>query len=64
MRLKTALLLSPLVALPLALAGPALGLGWTRYVAYVIPPALIAFLLLQTLRFALRPPTSRTLTVR
>jgi myo-inositol 2-dehydrogenase/D-chiro-inositol 1-dehydrogenase len=47
-------LLSILVIIPLALAGPALGMGWTIYLAYVIPPMLVGFVLLQALRFAIR----------
>jgi myo-inositol 2-dehydrogenase/D-chiro-inositol 1-dehydrogenase len=46
------LLLGILGVLPLALAGPALGLDWTLYIAYAIPPLLIVFILLQSLRFA------------
>ena len=44
------LLLGALVALPAALIGPALGMAWTLYIAYAIPPALILFVLLQSLR--------------
>jgi myo-inositol 2-dehydrogenase/D-chiro-inositol 1-dehydrogenase len=47
-------LLSILVVLPVALVGPAIGLGWTIYLSYLIPPLLCAFLLLQLLRFAAR----------
>jgi myo-inositol 2-dehydrogenase/D-chiro-inositol 1-dehydrogenase len=50
------LLISALILLPLALAGPALGIGWTIYIAYAIPPVLVAFVLLQTLRYAIRDP--------
>ena len=46
-----------LVALPLALAGPALGLDWTLVIVYAIPPVLVGFILLQLFRFALREPT-------
>ena len=53
-------------SLPVALAGPALGIGWTIYIAYAIPPLLVAFVALQFLRFAIRerpgPQTSRPLT--
>jgi len=48
------LLLMALVALPVALVGPAFGLGWTLYLAYAIPPILIVFMLLQMLRFAVK----------
>jgi myo-inositol 2-dehydrogenase/D-chiro-inositol 1-dehydrogenase len=47
-------LVATLLALPLALAGPALGLDWTLVFAYAIPPVLVGFLLLQLFRFALR----------
>jgi predicted dehydrogenase len=47
-------LLSILVVVPVALAGPALGVGWTIYFAYAIPPLLVVFALLQLLRFAAR----------
>jgi predicted dehydrogenase len=50
------ILLSILVVLPLALVGPALGMPWTVYVAYVIPPLLVGFALLQLFRFAARGP--------
>jgi myo-inositol 2-dehydrogenase/D-chiro-inositol 1-dehydrogenase len=50
------LLLAILVVVPLALAGPPLGLAWTIYFAYVIPPMLVMYVLLQMLRFALRDP--------
>jgi predicted dehydrogenase len=43
-----------MLILPLALAGPPLGLGWTIYIAYAIPPLLVIFVILQTLRFAVR----------
>lgn len=56
-------LLGALAAVPLALAGPALGARWTVYIAYAIPPVLTAFVLVQLLRFAIRdphdPPTGR-----
>lgn len=54
------LLLSVLIVVPLALAGPALGIGGTIYLAYAVPPLLIAFVLLQTLRFAVRDPAKVT----
>lgn len=49
-------LLGILVALPAALVGPALGIGQTIYIAYAIPPLLVAFALLQVLRLAMKPP--------
>lgn len=51
------LLVVTLMALPLALAGPALGLNGTLLIAYAIPPVLVGFILLQLFRFALRGPT-------
>ncbi len=49
------LLLMILVLLPLALAGPALGMGWTIYLAWLLPPLLVLFILMQLLRFAIKP---------
>jgi hypothetical protein len=49
-----ALLLAALVLLPLALAGPALGVRWMLYLAWGIPPVLFAFMMLQLLRFAIK----------
>lgn len=43
-----------LFALPVALSGPALGIGWTIYLAYAIPPVLVVFVASQFLRFAIR----------
>ena len=40
--------LAVLFALPLALAGPAPGIGWTIYIAYAIPPILVVFVATQT----------------
>jgi predicted dehydrogenase len=48
------LFIGSMLVLPLALAGPPLGLGWTIYIAYAIPPLLVLFVILQTLRFAVR----------
>jgi myo-inositol 2-dehydrogenase/D-chiro-inositol 1-dehydrogenase len=47
-------LFAVLFVLPVALAGPALGFGWTIYIAYLIPPLLIGFVFLQLLRFGIR----------
>jgi myo-inositol 2-dehydrogenase/D-chiro-inositol 1-dehydrogenase len=47
------LLLGCLLLLPLALAGPALGINGTIYIAYLIPPVLVAFTVLQVLRFGI-----------
>jgi myo-inositol 2-dehydrogenase/D-chiro-inositol 1-dehydrogenase len=52
--LGCAVLLGILVVLPAALMGPAMGLPWTIYLAWAIPPLLVGFILLQTLRFAIR----------
>jgi myo-inositol 2-dehydrogenase/D-chiro-inositol 1-dehydrogenase len=48
--------LAAVLLLPLALAGPPLGFRWTIFIAYLIPPILVAFVLLQVLRFAVRKP--------
>jgi len=54
------ILLAIMLILPLALAGPALGFPWTIYIAYVIPPVLLLFAVLQVLRLGIRkePATS------
>jgi myo-inositol 2-dehydrogenase/D-chiro-inositol 1-dehydrogenase len=48
--------LAMILVLPIAMAGPPLGLKWTLYIPYLIPPALVLFVLLQTLRLAIRRP--------
>jgi predicted dehydrogenase len=48
------LLLLSLLALPVALVGPALGLFWTIYIAYAIPPVLIIFTLAQLMRLSIK----------
>jgi len=48
------LLLGVLLILPLALAGPALGMTWTIYLAYLIPPVLVLFAVAQVLRYGIR----------
>jgi myo-inositol 2-dehydrogenase/D-chiro-inositol 1-dehydrogenase len=50
------LFLASLFVLPLALAGPPLGLSWMIYIAYLIPPLLALFVIMQTLRLAVRRP--------
>ena len=45
-----------LIAVLFALSGPPLGFNWTIYIAYLIPPILVTFVVLQTLRFAVRKP--------
>ncbi len=48
------LIIGALMVIPLALAGPPLGFNWTIYIAYLIPPILVIFMIMQTLRFAVR----------
>ena len=50
------ILIGALVAVLFALSGPPLGFNWTIYIAYLIPPILVIFVVLQTLRFAVRKP--------
>ncbi|CAN5618144.1 hypothetical protein BH23PLA1_BH23PLA1_32040 [soil metagenome] len=54
------LLAGILLLLPVALAGPALGIDATIYLAYIIPPVLVGFVLLQLLRLGIkdRSPTN------
>ena len=53
------ILIGALFAVLFALSGPPLGYNWTIYIAYLIPPILVIFVVLQTLRFAVRKPVSR-----
>jgi len=39
---------------PRPASGPPLGFPWTIYIAYLIPPVLIIYVLLQGLRLAIR----------
>ena len=48
------ILMAALLILPLALAGPALGINWTIYLAYLIPPVLVLFVVFQVLRIGIR----------
>jgi myo-inositol 2-dehydrogenase/D-chiro-inositol 1-dehydrogenase len=48
--------LGALFMMGVAMVGPALGFGWTLYLVYAVPPALIGFMLLQVFRFAIRGP--------
>jgi len=48
------ILMAALLLLPLALAGPALGINWTIYLAYLIPPVLVLFVVFQVLRIGIR----------
>jgi predicted dehydrogenase len=50
------ILIGALIAVLFALSGPPLGFNWTIYIAYLIPPILVIFVVLQTLRFAVRKP--------
>ena len=45
-----------LLVLPIAMAGPPLGMKWTLYIPYLIPPALILFVILQALRPSIGRP--------
>jgi myo-inositol 2-dehydrogenase/D-chiro-inositol 1-dehydrogenase len=51
------LLLAILFVLPIALGGPPLGFYWTIYIAYLILPLLLIFVMIQFLRLAVRPST-------
>lgn len=53
-----ALLVGILLILPIALIGPVFGVRWTIYLAYIIPPVLSLFVLLQLLRLGLKSPGS------
>jgi myo-inositol 2-dehydrogenase/D-chiro-inositol 1-dehydrogenase len=48
------ILLGSLLALMIAMAGPPLGLRWTLFIPYAIPPLLAVFIVMQTLRLALQ----------
>jgi predicted dehydrogenase len=48
------ILLSLLFVLPLSMAGPSLGLRWTLFIPYLIPPVLVLFVIMQTLRLVVR----------
>ena len=48
------ILMGALLILPLALAGPPLGLNWTIYLAYLILPVLVVFAVVQFLRLGIR----------
>jgi predicted dehydrogenase len=50
------ILIGALFTVLFALSGPPLGFYWTIYIAYLIPPILVIFMVLQTLRFAVRKP--------
>jgi myo-inositol 2-dehydrogenase/D-chiro-inositol 1-dehydrogenase len=50
------ILVASLFAVFLALSGPPLGFNWTIYIAYVVPPILVIFMVMQILRFAVRRP--------
>jgi myo-inositol 2-dehydrogenase/D-chiro-inositol 1-dehydrogenase len=46
--------IASLIALPLAMAGPPLGMNWTLFIPYIIPPILVIFVVMQTLRLGVR----------
>ena len=48
------ILMASLLILPLALAGPALGFSGSIYLAYLIPPVLVVFAVVQILRLGIR----------
>jgi myo-inositol 2-dehydrogenase/D-chiro-inositol 1-dehydrogenase len=48
--------LASMAVLPLAMAGPPLGIAWTVYIPYLILPALVLFIVLQALRPTIRRP--------
>jgi predicted dehydrogenase len=50
------ILIGAFIAVLFALSGPPLGFNWTIYIAYLIPPILVIFVVLQSLRFAVRKP--------
>ncbi len=50
------ILIGALFAILVALSGPPLGYNWTIYIAYLIPPVLVIFIVLQTLRIAIKKP--------
>jgi myo-inositol 2-dehydrogenase/D-chiro-inositol 1-dehydrogenase len=52
------ILIGALFAVLIALAGPPLGYRWTIFIAYLIPPVLVIFVVLQALRFAVRKPST------
>ncbi len=51
------IILGSLLLLPLAMVGPPLGLTWTLFIPYIIPPVLGLFIIMQTLRLAVRRPS-------
>ncbi len=50
------ILIGSFCALLFALAGPPLGLHWTIYIAYLIPPILAIFAVMQVFRLGIRKP--------
>ncbi|MGP0063697.1 MAG: hypothetical protein ACLQGP_08890 [Isosphaeraceae bacterium] len=48
------ILLALLFILPFSMAGPSLGLKWTLFIPYLIPPVLVLFVVMQFLRLAVR----------
>ena len=58
------ILIAILFVLPLSMAGPPLGLTWTLFIPYLIPPVLVIFVVMQILRLAVRRPNASTHLVR
>ncbi len=52
------ILIAILFVLPLSMAGPPLGLKWTLFIPYLIPPVLVIFVVMQILRLAVRKPNA------
>ncbi len=50
------ILIAILFVLPLSMAGPPLGIKWTLFIPYFIPPILVIFVVMQILRLAVRRP--------
>jgi myo-inositol 2-dehydrogenase/D-chiro-inositol 1-dehydrogenase len=52
--------LASFAVLLLSMAGAAVGMKWMLYIPYIIPPALVLFVVLQTFRLAIRRPSGGT----
>jgi myo-inositol 2-dehydrogenase/D-chiro-inositol 1-dehydrogenase len=50
--------IASMLALPLAMLGPPLGLNWTLFIPYLIPPVLVIFACMQALRLGIRRPAA------
>jgi myo-inositol 2-dehydrogenase/D-chiro-inositol 1-dehydrogenase len=53
------LLVVILLLVPAVMAAKALGLDWATYILWIVPPALVVFLVLQLLRLGLKTPAQR-----